>query len=92
MANHKSAIKRARQNERRRMRNRMCKSRMKTQIKKVDRAILEKSSEQAIEELQKAISLIDKTASKGTIHKNRAARTISRLTRRVNNFLAAEEG
>ncbi len=91
MANHKSAVKRARQNTRRRLRNRMRKTRMKTQIKKVEQAIFEKAPEKAVAELKEAITIIDKTASKGTIHKNKAARTVSRLTRRVNRFLASQQ-
>lgn len=84
MANHKSAIKRAKQNEKRRLRNRIRKTQMKNAIKSVEKALASSSTDQATESLQKAISVIDKTASKGVIHKNMAARKISRLTRKVN--------
>lgn len=84
MANHKSAIKRARQNEEQRIRNRSRKTRMKNIIRDLEEAIAGKSTEKAPEELKKAVSVIVKTASKGVIHKNTAARKISRLTRRVN--------
>ncbi len=84
MANHKSAIKRALQSEARRIRNRSRKTRMKTAVKKLEEALAARSPEQAQATLKEAISVIDKTASKGVIHKNMASRKISRLTRKVN--------
>jgi small subunit ribosomal protein S20 len=84
LANHKSAIKRARQSEERRVRNRSRKTRMKTAIKKLEEAITSRSSEVALEKLKEAISIIDKTASKGVIHRNMASRKISRLSKKVN--------
>lgn len=89
MANHKSAMKRAKQNEVRRVRNRSRKTRMKNVIKGVEEALTSKSAELAAERLKEAISVIDKTASKGVIHRNNAARQISRLTRKVNAIAAA---
>ncbi|GLI36235.1 30S ribosomal protein S20 [Desulforhabdus amnigena] len=91
MANHKSAIKRAKQNEARRLRNRMRKTRMKNVIKEVQEAISSNSPEVIVERLREAISTIDKTASKGVIHKNNAARKISRLTRKINAILAEQK-
>lgn len=84
MANHKSAIKRARQNEEQRVRNRSRKTRMKNVIRNLDEAIAGKSPEKAAEQLKKAVSVIAKTASQGVVHKNTASRKISRLTREVN--------
>ena len=84
MANHKSAIKRAIQSEEQRVRNRSRKTRVKNIIRGLEEAIAGKSPEKAAEELKKAVSVIEKTASKGVIHKNTASRKISRLTRRVN--------
>lgn len=84
MANHKSAIKRARQNEEQRVRNRSRKTRMKHVVRKLEEVISSKSRENAFVELKQAISVITKTAAKGVIHKNTASRKISRLTRRVN--------
>ena len=84
MANHKSAIKRARQNEEQRVRNRSRKTRMKNVIRDLEEVLAAKSPEKAAEELKKTVSVIEKTASKGVIHKNTASRKISRLTRRVN--------
>jgi len=89
LANHKSAIKRAKQSEARRLRNRSRKTRMKNVVKSVEEAISSKSPDLALERLKDAISVIDKTASKGVIHRNNAARQISRLTRRVNAVSAS---
>jgi small subunit ribosomal protein S20 len=83
LANHKSAIKRARQNEDRRLRNRMTKTQVKNVVKSVRQAADEKSPEAAAT-LKHAQSLIDKAAKKGTLHKRTAARKISRLSRLVN--------
>ncbi len=84
MANHKSAVKRARQSEDRRQRNRSRKTRMKNVIRKLEESLNTKATEAAAENLKLAISIIDKTAAKGVIHRNTASRKISRLTRRVN--------
>lgn len=91
MPHHKSAIKRMRQNEKRRMRNRARKSRMKTAIRAVEEAMLEKNVEKVQQKLREAVSIIAKTAAKGTIHRNKAARKISRLTKKVNRFLAEQK-
>ena len=88
MANHKSALKRNRQSQQRRLRNRMNKSVMKNAVRKVDEAVAEKSAENAQEALRAAIPVIDHTASKGTIHKKNASRKVSRLTRKVNALVA----
>jgi small subunit ribosomal protein S20 len=84
LANHKSAIKRARQSEEQRVRNRSRKTRMKNVIRGLEEVIAGKAPEKAAEELKKAVSVIAKTASKGVVHKNTASRKISRLTRGVN--------
>jgi small subunit ribosomal protein S20 len=57
---------------------------MKNVVRGLEEAIAGKSPEKAVEELKKTVSVIEKTASKGVIHKNTASRKISRLTRRVN--------
>ncbi len=90
MANHKSALKRAKQSEERRLRNRSRKTRMKNVIKDLHDALSSGNPEAAAERLRKAVAEIDKTASKGVIHKNKASRTISRLTKRVNALGAAQ--
>ena len=81
MANIKSQIKRNRQNERRRLRNRTVRSELRTRRKNVE--IAAASGEDAIEALEIAIKKIDKAATKGVIHKNKAARDKSRLIARV---------
>ena len=88
MANHKSAEKRNRQSQVRRLRNRINKTRVKSAIRKVNEAIAAGSAEEAKVALQEAIPVIAKTASKGTIHKRTSSRKISRLTKRVNKLEA----
>ncbi len=82
MAHHKSALKRIKQNSKRRMRNRAVKTRVKTSEKQLRSAA--KVGGDAGGELQKAQSVIDKAAKKGVIHRKTAARKISRLSRRAN--------
>jgi small subunit ribosomal protein S20 len=86
LANHKSAIKRAGQNEIRRMRNKSVKTRIKNSVKDVRLAVSEKSSEAALKKLDDAQSIIDKAAKKGAIHTKTASRKISRLTKLVNTI------
>lgn len=86
MANHKSALKRARQSEIRRLRNKGYKTRVKNIIKEVQKAADANSTEEARAAFIKAVSTIQKTASKGVIHKSNAARKVSRLARRVNQL------
>jgi small subunit ribosomal protein S20 len=84
LATHLSAIKRARQNQERRLRNLRIKTNVKSSIKKVRMAIERKDIEGAQKTLLKAIPLIQKAHSKGVIHKKTSGRKISRLTREVN--------
>ena len=86
MATHKSAIKRARQNEIRRIRNKSYKTTAKNTIKGVRKAVASNSVDQAKESFTDAVSVLQKTASQGVIHKNKAARQISRLARQVNQL------
>lgn len=83
MANTKQARKRVRQNEERRQRNHHHKSRMRTAIKRVETAVASGDKDTAQAELGSAVSLIDRTASKGAIHKQQAARRKSRLSQKV---------
>ena len=84
MATHLSAIKRARQNEKRRLRNLQIRSTVKSSVKKVRAAVENKDVEGAKTALSKTIPLIQKARSKGVFHKNASARKVSRLTREVN--------
>ena len=79
MANTKSAIKRIRQNERRRVRNRAVRSKVRTALK-VARAVEGTEKRSTIEE---AIRFLDKAVTKGVIHRNTAARKKSKLARRL---------
>jgi len=88
VANHKSAEKRNRQSQVRRLRNKINKSKMKTAVQKIDKAVAAGSADEARVALNEAIPVIAKTASKGTVHKKNASRKISRLTRRVNGMSA----
>ena len=88
MANHKSAIKRAGQNEIRRLRNKSTKTRIKSIVKDVRSTAAEKSSEKIKVKLTDAQSIIDKASKKGVIHKKTAARKISRLTKLANSAKA----
>jgi len=83
VANIKSQIKRNRQNEGRRLRNKAVKSELKTRIKTAAR-IAEARDETALAALQLAQQRLDKAAEKGIIHKNQAARRKSRLMKRLN--------
>ncbi|MFU8818437.1 MAG: 30S ribosomal protein S20 [Desulfurivibrio sp.] len=84
MANHKSAMKRNRQNVARRERNRANRTKIKTLVRRVNEAASGDSPEQAREALQVAVPMLDRAANKGVIHRNTAARRVSRLSRRVN--------
>jgi len=84
LANHKSALKRARQNEGRRLRNKSVKSMIKTLDKKTRSA--KDAGEERVEELYKnAKSAIHRAAGKKVIHKNTASRKISNLSRYINS-------
>lgn len=87
MANHKSALKRAGQNERRRLRNKAVQTRVKNVVKQV-RVAVGKEGEDAGPRLDAAKSVIDKAAKKGVLHKRTAARKVSRLARLVNTHHA----
>ena len=92
MANHKSALKRNRQSLLRRDRNRANRSRVKTAIKAVEAAIHDtKSPEEAQNALKAAVPIIDRAAVKGAFHKKTASRKVSRLTKRVNQFIKSME-
>ena len=91
MANHPSALKRARQNETRKLRNRTVKTRVKNIVKSERDEAATKSPEAAQKDLNAAKSLIDKAAKKGVIHKKTAARKISRLAKVVKASTANAE-
>ncbi|MGI4875091.1 MAG: 30S ribosomal protein S20 [Janthinobacterium lividum] len=81
MANHKSAIKRIRSNEAKRVLNRYQHKSTRTAIKKL-RDLTDKSAAQEL--LKKVSSMLDRLAKKNIIHKNKAANNKSKLTKLVN--------
>ena len=83
MANIKSQIKRNRQNERRRLRNKSISSDLKTTVKKVETAAA--AGEPTDELIRSAQKKIDTAVSKGVLHKKAAARKKSRLAKRVSS-------
>lgn len=88
MAHHHSAIRQHRRSLRRNAINRKNKSLLRTEVKKVRETIRLKDHEAAVKLLSRATSVIDKSVKKGTIHKNKAARMKSRLSRQVLSLAA----
>ena len=88
MANIKQAKKRVRQNIHRRARNKWQVSRLHTYVKRVIKAIESKDEQAAQTEYRVATSLLDRAATKGLIHKNKAARHKSRLAKQIKALAA----
>ena len=88
MANHKSAKKRALQNEIRRLRNRSVRTQIKSIVKTVRTAAESEDKAQAPDQLKLAQSAIDKAAKKGVYHRKTASRKIARLARLVKSAQA----
>ncbi len=86
MANIRSAIKRIRSSARKREHNTLFRSRARTYVNKSRKLIAEGKTEEAREEVQLAIIALDKAAQKGIIHKNKAARSKSRLMKSLNRM------
>jgi len=90
LANHPSAIKRAKQSKTRKLRNLAHKTRAKSVVKEV-RALLESNdAAQTQEKFKKAVSTLHRSVSKGVIHRKKASRKISRLARAVNRAASAK--
>jgi small subunit ribosomal protein S20 len=85
LANHKSALKRARQNELSRLRNKAVKTRVKSIVKDVRLSVEGSSNGDVMAKLIAAQTLIDKASKKGVIHRKTAARKISRLSKLANS-------
>ncbi len=83
MANHVSSLKRARQDEKIRLRNRTQKSAMRTAVKKLQAAVAAGDKAAASEALKTAASLIDRAGRKHQIHPKQASRRVSRLNAHV---------
>jgi small subunit ribosomal protein S20 len=90
LANIRSAVKRARQNEKRRAHNRLYRSSARTHIKKARRLIESGDLDGAERQVTSAISALDRAAQKGLIHQNNAARRKSRLVKLLRNAQAVQ--
>ena len=88
MAHHKSAKKRIRQNIKKNARNKSAMSLLRTEIKKITALVNEQKKEEATKALNAVHKIIDKSASKGLIHKNNAARKKSALAISVNKMMS----
>ncbi|MGC1402558.1 MAG: 30S ribosomal protein S20 [Thermodesulfobacteriota bacterium] len=86
MANHPSALKRARQNKVRRLRNTSMKSKIKTGVKQFLQTLESPSPESTQPALIQAVSLIDRAGSKGILHRRTVSRKISRLSKKLNKI------
>ena len=84
MANHFSALKRARQTTKRTARNRANTSRMRTQLRDLREALAKGDKQAAEQSYRKTVSILDKSIQKGILHGNTAARYKSRLGARVS--------
>lgn len=87
MAHHKSALKRIRQNEKRRLQNRYYKKTARTAIKNLRDL---KDQTEALAFLPKVVSMVDRLAKNGNIHRNKASNIKSGLMRHVNGLAAAQ--
>jgi small subunit ribosomal protein S20 len=90
LANHKSALKRARQNKEHQLRNNSKKTRIKNVVKAVETSIAEKSPAKVQEHMRLAQKTIAKMVAKGIIHRRTASRNISRLSRKVQVLIKAQ--
>jgi small subunit ribosomal protein S20 len=91
LAHHKSALKKIRRDEKARLRNKAVRTRYRNLVKAVREALDKGDSEQARQALAAAAPYLQKAATKGVIHKNKAARNISRLTKHVEALSAPQQ-
>jgi len=90
LANHPSALKRARQSKTRKLRNLAHRTRAKSVVKEVRALVQSSDPVQVQEKFKKAVSTLHRSASKGVIHRKKASRKISRLARAVNRAASAK--
>lgn len=90
MAHHKSALKKMRRDEKARLRNKAVRTRFRNLIKAVREAVEKGDSDGARQALAVAAPYLQKAAARGVVHKNKAARDISRLTKHVDALSAAK--
>jgi small subunit ribosomal protein S20 len=91
VANHKSALKRIRSSEKRRQRNRVVRSRTRTEIKKARVAMESGDLKNAVQATREAIRQLDKAETKGVLHRNNVARRKSRLMKRLAQLQAQQK-
>jgi small subunit ribosomal protein S20 len=84
MANHFSALKRARQTEKRTVRNRANTSRMRTMLRDLSESLAKGDKQAADQVFRHTVSALDKAVQKGVLHENTASRYKSRLNARLN--------
>ncbi len=89
MANIKSALKRIRSSERKRIRNKPVRTALKTYVKMANTRVATADIDELADAVVRAISALDKAANKGVIHRNQAARRKSRLMKRFNKAAAS---
>jgi len=90
MADHFSALKRARQTDKKTARNRANKSRLRSALRSLREAIAKGEKEAAQAAYRQTISVVDKGVQKGVLHKNTASRYKARLSKRVKAIGAAK--
>ncbi len=88
MANTKSAIKRAKVAEKRRIRNTANKSEIKTAVKKFEALLEANDKEEAKTQYEKIVSLLDRARYKGVLHQNKVSRDKSRLAKKLNEIVS----
>ena len=88
MADHKSALKRIRSSEKKRQRNRVVRSRTRTEVKKARAALEGGDVNNAVLATREAIRELDKAVTKGVLHRNNAARRKGRLMKRLAQLQA----
>jgi len=84
MPQHKSAKKRLRQSERRRVVNKSVKTNVSTQLKAIDKLIKDKKVEDSMAKLKQVMSVLHKSTQKKIMHLNKASRTISKLQKNIS--------
>ena len=89
MAHHKSAKKRIRQNDKKRIRNRHIRTTLRSALKVFEQTLEKQNAEELKALVDKTISIVHTAASKGVIHKNKAARHVSQIRRKINSLLTA---
>ncbi len=89
MAHHKSALKKIKRDEKARLRNKAVRTRFRNLIKAVRQAVEKGDAGEAKDALAAAAPYLQRAAAKGIVHKNKAARDISRLTRHVEALAAS---